>query len=88
MKIEEVTWIKKGKAIQKRTKEAEAGHGCNTKRCSRRHAYLSACRVPAVMLKIPGKNSLILGGFAEGDRLGLTELLMPYEGSQIPTCRQ
>ena len=34
------------------------------------------------------KNSFILGGFGEGDRLSLTELLMPYQGSQIPTCRQ
>lgn len=34
------------------------------------------------------KNSFILGGFGEGDRLGLTEPLMPYQGSQIPTCRQ
>ena len=34
------------------------------------------------------KTALSWGGFREGDRLGLTELLMPYQESQIPTCRQ
>ena len=34
------------------------------------------------------KTALSWGGFREGDRLGLTELLMPYRESQIPTCRQ